>query len=41
MAVYGGPGGRHSHIKYRNMVVQVILFIITLGIYGIYWFYST
>ncbi len=41
MEVYGGPGGRHSHIKYRNMFVQVILFVITLGIYGIYWFYST
>ncbi len=23
------------------MVMQVILFIITLGIYGIYWFYAT
>lgn len=28
-------------IKYRNMWMQVLLFIITLGIYGIYWFYST
>ena len=28
-------------IKRRNMVVQVFLMIITLGIYGIYWFYVT
>ncbi len=32
---------RTDHIKYRNMVVQVILFIITLSIYGIYWFLVT
>jgi hypothetical protein len=32
---------RTDHIKYRNMVVQVLLFIITLGIYGIYWFFVT
>ncbi len=30
-----------SHIKNRNMVMQVILAIITLGIYVIYWYYST
>ena len=30
---------RTDHIKYRNMWVQVLLFIITLGIYGIYWFF--
>ena len=28
-------------IKRRNMVVQVLLMIVTLGIYGIYWFYVT
>jgi hypothetical protein len=28
-------------VKYRNMLGQVGLFIITLGIYGIYWFYVT
>ena len=28
-------------IKRRNMVVQVLLFIITFGIYGVYWFYVT
>jgi len=28
-------------VKYRNMFVQVLLFIITFGIYGIYWFYQT
>jgi hypothetical protein len=32
---------RIDHIKYRNMIVQVILYIITLGIYGIYWYYVT
>lgn len=25
----------------RNLFVQFLLFIFTLGIYGIYWFYST
>jgi hypothetical protein len=29
------------HIKKRNMVAQVFLVIITLGIYVIYWFYQT
>ena len=28
-------------IKRRNMVVQVLLFVITFGIYGVYWFYVT
>lgn len=28
-------------VKNRNMLGQVGLMIITLGIYGIYWFYST
>ena len=28
-------------IKRRNMGMQVLLMIITLGIYGIYWFYVT
>ena len=28
-------------IKHRNMLVQVLLFIVTFGIYGIYWFYQT
>jgi hypothetical protein len=28
-------------VKRRDMVVQVLLFIITCGIYGIYWFYQT
>ena len=32
---------RTGHIKYRNMFVQVILVIITLGIYTIYWYYVT
>ena len=30
-----------DHIKKRNMMMQVVLVIITLGIYAIYWFYST
>ena len=28
-------------IQERNLVKQVVLFIITLGIYGVYWFYVT
>jgi hypothetical protein len=28
-------------VKRRDMLVQVVLFIITCGIYGIYWFYQT
>ncbi len=28
-------------IERRNMAMQVLLFIITLGIYAIYWFYVT
>jgi cytochrome bd-type quinol oxidase subunit 2 len=28
-------------VKYRNMLAQVGLMIITIGIYGIYWFYQT
>ena len=37
------PGGSKptDHIKNRNMVMQVLLAIVTLGIYVIYWFYVT
>ncbi len=28
-------------IQQRNMVMQVLLMVVTLGIYGIYWFYVT
>lgn len=28
-------------VKYRNMFLQVLIFIVTLGIYGIYWYYQT
>ena len=28
-------------IKRRNMAMQVLLMIVTLGIYSIYWFYVT
>ncbi len=38
--VTGGPKPT-DHIKYRNMVMQVILVIVTLGIYTIYWYYVT
>ena len=37
----GGRPVRTDHIKYRNMVVQVILTIVTFGIYAIYWYYVT
>ncbi|MCY4367664.1 MAG: DUF4234 domain-containing protein [Chloroflexi bacterium] len=40
--VSAGSGARRTdHIKYRNMWVQVLLAIITLGIYTIYWFHVT
>ena len=32
---------RTDQIKYRNMIMQVVLVIVTLGIYGIYWFHVT
>ena len=28
-------------VKRRDMLAQVFLFIITFGIYGVYWFYQT
>ena len=37
----GSEVRRTDHIKYRNMWVQVLLAIITLGIYTIYWFHVT
>ena len=39
----GGTAGpvRTDHIKRRNMWVQVLLAIVTLGIYTIYWFHVT
>jgi hypothetical protein len=30
-----------EQIKKRNMMVQVLLMIITVGIYGVYWYYET
>ena len=30
-----------GHIKKRNLVMQVVLMIVTLGFYAIYWFYVT
>ena len=37
----GGGPRRTDHIKHRNMWMQVLLAIITLGIYTIYWFHVT
>jgi hypothetical protein len=37
----GGRAMRTDHIKYRNMIMQVVLAIVTLGIYTIYWYYVT
>ncbi len=28
-------------VQYRNMVVQILLIIVTFGLYGIYWFFVT
>ena len=30
-----------NQIKYRSMGVQVLLMIVTFGLYSIYWFYQT
>ncbi len=30
-----------SEVKYRNMGIQILLIVATLGIYGIYWFYQS
>ena len=30
-----------DHIKNRNMIMQIVLMIVTLGIYFVYWFHST
>jgi hypothetical protein len=29
------------NVKRRNMVVQVLLMIVTFGLYSVYWFYQT
>ena len=34
-------GRTKEHIEDRNMVMQVLLVIVTLGIYAIYWYYVT
>lgn len=31
----------HPLIKHRSMLTQVFLMVITVGIYGVYWFYQT
>ena len=33
--------GTKDHIEDRNMLMQVLLVIVTLGIYAIYWYYVT
>lgn len=30
-----------EQIKYRNMLMQVVLLIVTLGFYSIYWFFQS
>ena len=30
-----------SEVKYRSMIVQIILMVVTFGIYSLYWFYQT
>lgn len=30
-----------SEIKYRNMLTQILLIIVTFGIYLVYWFHQT
>ena len=36
-----GSGTFFPPVKYRNMWVQVLLIIATIGMYGLYWFYAT
>ncbi|PKB71718.1 MAG: hypothetical protein BZY87_04030 [SAR202 cluster bacterium Io17-Chloro-G6] len=38
---FTGAAKSTDHITYRNMVMQVVLVIVTLGIYTLYWFYVT
>ena len=38
---FSGSVKSTDHIKYRNMAMQVVLVIMTLGIYALYWFYVT
>ena len=38
---FSGSAKSTDHIKYRNMVMLVVLVIVTLGIYALYWFYVT
>jgi len=30
-----------GHIKKRNMIMQIVLMVVTLGFYAIYWFHVT
>jgi hypothetical protein len=35
------PQSAATIVKYRSLGVQLLLFIVTIGLYGFYWFYST
>ncbi|MCH9031062.1 MAG: DUF4234 domain-containing protein [candidate division Zixibacteria bacterium] len=37
----GVQANAQANVKYREMWIQVVLVIVTLGIYVIYWFYQT
>lgn len=37
----GAQANAQGNVKYREMWIQVVLVIVTLGIYVIYWFYQT
>jgi len=37
----GQSGHFFPPVKYRNMWVQVLLILITIGMYAVYWFYAT
>lgn len=30
-----------AKVKYRNMIIQILLMVVTFGFYAIYWFYET
>ena len=36
-----GGRKRTDHIKYRNMLVRVLYYIVSLGLYGFYWYFVT
>ena len=36
-----GGSKRTDHIKYRNMLVRVLYYIVSVSLYGIYWYFVT